>query len=75
MLEAGQNHATQIRELSQAPLNIIEVGQRAVTTSFAEFQERFSTTLEDFQKQLDLVVKLDWDFDHYLEEDVPVAVR
>ncbi|KAK9925816.1 hypothetical protein M0R45_023081 [Rubus argutus] len=75
LLEAGQNHATRIRELSQAPLNIIEVGQRAVPTSFAEFQERLSTTLEDFQKQLDLVVKLGWDFDHYLEEDVPVAME
>lgn len=42
---------------------------------FADFQERFSTALKDFQKQLDLIVKCDWDFDHYLEEDVPVAVR
>ncbi|PRQ15991.1 putative serine aminopeptidase, S33, alpha/Beta hydrolase [Rosa chinensis] len=74
LLEAGQNHATQIGGLSQTPLNIMEVGQRAVT-SFADFQERFSTTLEDFQKQLDLVAKLDWDFDHYLEEDVPVAME
>ena len=71
LLEAGQNHATEVTGLSQTPLNIMEVGQRAVT-SFADFQERFSTGLGDFQKQLG---KLDWDFDHYLEEDVPVAVR
>ena len=32
-------------------------------------------TLEDFQKQLDLIVKYDWDFDHYLEEDVPAAIE
>ncbi|PQQ04775.1 uncharacterized protein Pyn_28575 [Prunus yedoensis var. nudiflora] len=35
----------------------------------------FSTTLENFQKQLDLIVKFDWDFDHYLEEDLPVAME
>ncbi|XP_004301276.1 PREDICTED: uncharacterized protein LOC101301397 [Fragaria vesca subsp. vesca] len=71
LLEAGQNRATVVSGLSQTPLNIMEVGQRAVT-SFADFQERFSTGLEDFQKQLG---KLDWDFDHYLEEDVPVAME
>jgi hypothetical protein len=38
-------------------------------------QERLSSTIEDFQKQLDLIVKYDWDFDNYLEEDVPAAVR
>lgn len=42
---------------------------------FADFQEHFSTALEDFQKQLNLIVKCDWDFDHYLEEDVPVAME
>ncbi|MBA0601495.1 hypothetical protein Gorai_004670, partial [Gossypium raimondii] len=38
-------------------------------------QERLSSTIEDFQKQLDLIVKYDWDFDHYLEEDVPAAME
>ncbi|KAK8561541.1 hypothetical protein V6N13_149288 [Hibiscus sabdariffa] len=42
---------------------------------FIDMQERLSSTIEDFQKQLDLIVKYDWDFDHYLEEDVPAAVR
>jgi hypothetical protein len=38
-------------------------------------QNRFTTTLEELQKQIDLIVKYDWDFDHYLEEDIPAAVR
>lgn len=32
-------------------------------------------TIEDFLKQIDMIVKYNWDFDHYLEEDVPAAVR
>ncbi|KAK8359963.1 hypothetical protein V6Z12_A04G130600 [Gossypium hirsutum] len=42
---------------------------------FIDMQERLSSTIEDFQKQLDLIVKYDWDFDHYLEEDVPAAME
>ncbi|XP_022725642.1 uncharacterized protein LOC111282026 isoform X2 [Durio zibethinus] len=42
---------------------------------FIDIQERLSSTIEDFQKQLDLIVKYDWDFDHYLEEDVPAAME
>ncbi|XP_052199265.1 uncharacterized protein LOC127806185 [Diospyros lotus] len=38
-------------------------------------QELFSTTIDDLQKQLDVIVKYDWDFDHYLEEDVPAAME
>ncbi|CAB4311736.1 unnamed protein product [Prunus armeniaca] len=77
LLEAGQNSsiATQIRDLSQRLSNIIGEGPQAVPTRFVDFQERFSTKLEDFQKQLDLIVKFDWDFDHYLEEDLPVAME
>lgn len=40
-----------------------------------DFQERLSTSLEGFQRQLDLIVKNDWDFDHYLEEDVPAVME
>lgn len=42
---------------------------------FLELQDRLTAPLEEFQKQLELFVKYDWDFDHYLEEDVPAAVR
>lgn len=77
LLEARQNSAvaSQIRELSQKLVNIVEESQRSVSPQLYNLQERLFTTIEDFQKQLDLIVKYDWDFDHYLEEDIPAAVR
>lgn len=77
LMETRQNSAiaSQIRDLSQRLVNIIEDGQRSVSPPLFDLQERLTTTIEDFQKQLDLIVKYDWDFDHYLEEDVPAAVR
>ncbi|EOY00053.1 Uncharacterized protein TCM_009464 isoform 1 [Theobroma cacao] len=77
LLERQQNSgiASQIRDLSQRLVNIIEEGQRSVSPQFIDLQERLSSTIEDFQKQLDLIVKYDWDFDHYLEEDVPAAME
>ena len=77
LLEAGQSSGitSQIRDLSRRLVDIIEEGQRSVSPQLFDLQERFSSTIEDFQKQLDLIVKYDWDFDHYLEEDVPAAVR
>ncbi|XP_022725645.1 uncharacterized protein LOC111282026 isoform X5 [Durio zibethinus] len=77
LLEKQQNSgiASQIRDLSQRLVNIIEEGQRSVSPQFIDIQERLSSTIEDFQKQLDLIVKYDWDFDHYLEEDVPAAME
>lgn len=56
-------------------MSFIEDGQLPAKPQFYNFQERFSSSLEDFLKQLDLIVKYDWDFDHYLEEDLPAAVR
>ncbi|XP_024989099.1 uncharacterized protein LOC112523647 isoform X4 [Cynara cardunculus var. scolymus] len=77
LLEVRQNSAvaSQIRDLSQKLIGIIEEGQRTVSPPLFDLQERLSTTIEDFQKQLDLIVKYDWDFDHYLEEDVPAAME
>lgn len=76
LLETRQNSAVadQVKDLSQKLVNIIEEGQRSVSP-LVDLHERLTTTIEDFQKQLDLIVKYDWDFDHYLEEDVPAAVR
>lgn len=76
LLEARQNSvvAGQIKELSQRLVNIVEEGQRSVSPQIFDLQERLSATIEDFQKQLDLIVIYDWDFDNYLEEDVPAAV-
>lgn len=50
-------------------------GRQIFPARILEFPDRFTATFEEFQKQLDLIVKYDWDFDHYLEEDVPAAVR
>lgn len=50
-------------------------GQQIFPPQILELPDRFTTTLEEFQKQIELIVKYDWDFDHYLEEDVPAAVR
>ncbi|KAL3830858.1 hypothetical protein ACJIZ3_019660 [Penstemon smallii] len=77
LLNTRQNSSVggQIKDLSQKLVDIIDEGQRSVTPQFFDLQERLITTIEDFQKQLDLIVKYDWDFDHYLEEDVPIAME
>ncbi|KAJ8447602.1 hypothetical protein Cgig2_031656 [Carnegiea gigantea] len=77
LLESNQNSSVgdEIRDLSQRLVNIFEEGHRSVSPQIFDFQERFFTTVEDFQKQLDLMVKYDWDFDHYLEEDVPAVME
>lgn len=77
LLETRQNSAVadQVKDLSQKLVNIIEEGQRSVSPPLVDLHERLTTTIEDFQKQLDLIAKYDWDFDHYLEEDVPAAME
>jgi len=37
-------------------------------------QGRLNSTVGSVQEVLELVSKYDWDFDNYLEEDVPAAV-
>jgi hypothetical protein len=37
-------------------------------------QDRLNTTVGSVQEVIELVSKYDWDFDNYLEEDVPAAV-
>ncbi|CAI0451323.1 unnamed protein product [Linum tenue] len=77
LLETRENSgvASQIRDLSQTLVNIVEEGQKSVSPQLFDLHDRLTSTVVDFQKQLDLIVKYDWDFDHYLEEDVPTAVR
>ncbi|CAI0451316.1 unnamed protein product [Linum tenue] len=65
----------QIRDLSQTLVNIVEEGQKSVSPQLFDLHDRLTSTVVDFQKQLDLIVKYDWDFDHYLEEDVPTAMQ
>ncbi|KAK8470471.1 hypothetical protein PHAVU_004G153400 [Phaseolus vulgaris] len=76
LLEGGKNSAIvgQIKDFNRRLRAIIE-GQQLFPAQILELQDRFSTTLEEFQKQLQLIVKYDWDFDHYLEEDVPAAME
>ncbi|OMO57405.1 hypothetical protein CCACVL1_25789 [Corchorus capsularis] len=64
--------ADQIRGFIQKIVNIIE-GDRSSPVRIFDMQDCVSTAIKDVQKQLDLMVKYDWDFDHYLEEDVPAA--
>ncbi|CAL1390795.1 unnamed protein product [Linum trigynum] len=77
LLETRENSgvASQIRDLSQTLVNIVEEGQKSVSPQLFDLHDRLTSTVEDFQKQLDLIVKYDWDFDHYLEEDVPTAMQ
>ncbi|CAK7349678.1 unnamed protein product [Dovyalis caffra] len=74
--DEGKNSAiaSQIKDFSQKLVNIID-GQKSVAPQIFGFQENFSTALEDFLKQLDLIVKYDWDFDHYLEDDLPAVIE
>ncbi|KAL5721985.1 hypothetical protein ACHQM5_005558 [Ranunculus cassubicifolius] len=80
LLEARQKSAisAQVRELSQRLVSLVEDSQRSVSEvppQLLDLQERFAATLDVFQKQLDLIVHYDWDFDNYLEEDVPAAME
>ncbi|CAJ2630651.1 unnamed protein product [Trifolium pratense] len=77
LLETRQNSGItgQITDLSEKLVNIFEAGQLSVSPPLFDLQARFTSTIEDFQKQLDLMVKYNWDFDHYLEEDVPAAIE
>lgn len=77
LLETRENSSigSQIKELSEKMINIMDEAQRSVSPQLSDLQDRLYRTVEDFQKQLDLIVKYDWDFDHYLDEDVPAAVR
>lgn len=58
----------------------------AIVSQIKDFNRRLQTliggqkifpprVLDELQKQFELIVKYNWDFDHYLEEDVPAAVR
>lgn len=67
--------SNQIRDLRQRFLNILDEVQRSISPPFLGLRRRFSETIEDFQKQLDFVLIYDWDFDHYLEEDIPIAIE
>ncbi|KAM7280395.1 hypothetical protein ACFE04_007529 [Oxalis oulophora] len=74
-LEVGKMFtiSNQIKDLSERIANTID-GLSSYTPPFFNLQDRISTTLEDFQKQFQQATIFDWDFDSYLEEDVPAAM-
>lgn len=76
MLEAGHDSkiANQLRGSARKLGNIIDEDQWSVTPQFLDLRERLSLALEDFQRQVELILKYDWDFDHFLEDDVPAVV-
>lgn len=89
-LEEGQSSVVtkQLVASSERLLQLLEDGQQAVSpqlsdlqdrllsaVQIAELQERLMTTIDDFQKMLDVVGAYDWDFDAYLEDDVPAVMN
>ncbi|KAJ4820566.1 alpha/beta hydrolase family protein [Rhynchospora pubera] len=68
------SYTIEVRDLSQRMVKVLEEGQKTVSPPLFDLQEKFSATLEDFHRQLDLILTYDWDFDHYLEEDIPAAM-
>lgn len=75
MLGACQNSVSQITDPSQWLVNIIKESRILAPSQFLGAAENFNTTLEDLQQQFELIFKYDWDFDHFLDEDVPAVVR
>ncbi|KAG4128965.1 hypothetical protein ERO13_D09G051300v2 [Gossypium hirsutum] len=67
--------SSQITDLVEKLVNIIEEAERSSPVRSFDMQNSISTALKDMQKQLDLISKYDWDFDNYLEEDVPAAME
>ncbi|XP_022994270.1 uncharacterized protein LOC111490055 isoform X1 [Cucurbita maxima] len=66
--------ATQLGNWNKNLINIIEGAQQLGPLKPFNLQG-VTSALEDFQEQLDVYEKYDWDFDHYLEEDVPAAME
>lgn len=66
---------TQMRDFSRNLLDLIEWVEGSSPPVFSGMQGRISLRLKDLQKQLEILVKYDWDFENHLEEDVPAAVR
>lgn len=66
--------SNQVRDLRQRFLSFLDEVQSSISPRFLDMRRYFSESIKDFQKQLDFVFIYDWDFDHYLEEDIPIAV-
>ncbi|GAB2295269.1 hypothetical protein Dimus_029442 [Dionaea muscipula] len=53
----------------------IIAGQQPILPSFSELNERLSTIVDDFEKQFDLLLNSNWDFDDCLKQDLPVVME
>ncbi|XP_038894452.1 uncharacterized protein LOC120083031 [Benincasa hispida] len=68
------NIATQLRQWNKNLINLIDGAQQL--GPFQPFNlQGVTSALEEFQEQLHVYEKYDWDFDNYLEEDVPAAME
>lgn len=65
----------QMRDLIGGLLTLIERLEGSYLPFISGVQQSMTWKLEDVQKQLDIFVNYNWDFENYLEEDVPAAVR
>ncbi|PHU08782.1 hypothetical protein BC332_20642 [Capsicum chinense] len=75
LLEMRENSAVVASLVGKQSKKLGE-GHRSVTSSLFDLQKRLTTTMGGFQEQLlDLILKYDWDFDNYLEEDIPAAME
>jgi pimeloyl-ACP methyl ester carboxylesterase len=64
----------QLSNATKSVGSLFERGQRSVSPTVSSLQERLNTTVGSVQDVIELVSRYDWDFDNYLEEDVPAAM-
>lgn len=77
LLNGKKTSAALDQQLSNATKSIeslVERSQRSFSPTFSSLQGRLNTTVGSVHEVIELVAKYDWDFDNYLEEDVPVAM-
>lgn len=65
---------------SLAPLSVYLTCSVVTEKEYAGFkflglQDRLSKRVGDFKQRLEVIPRYNWDFDNYLEEDIPSAVR
>ncbi|GLJ07088.1 hypothetical protein SUGI_0057680 [Cryptomeria japonica] len=72
LFEEGRNSATasQIAEMSHRLVKMVLDGPSQIF----DLRERLSSKIDDYQKQMDLIMEYNWDFDNYLKEDIPAAM-
>ncbi|CAH8359431.1 unnamed protein product [Eruca vesicaria subsp. sativa] len=69
-----------VSDLLENLINVSEKMENVLDEEYAGFkilglQDRLSKRVGDFKQRLDIIPRYNWDFDNYLEEDIPSAVR